>query len=157
MTMIARLMVVVALLALFLPTRSGAVVQQPAPELEQVLRRAGRYFIDCRKQLSGAALALSRGRVWMASLAAPPHRPSAPTRGSAADEPELLEKRHDLARLLEPGVGVFKEHLDHFLGIRPQLVERLALAVSPREPGHPRHVQARVSVPLDDCREVVSS
>ena len=106
--------------------------------------------------------------------------PKLAVRASLADlcEPELPQKRHDLARLqdrrlghglrhvdglsadelaFESGVAVFKEHFNHFLEIRPQLVERLALAVSPREPGHPRHVQARVSVPLDDCREVVSS
>ena len=107
--------------------------------------------------------------VWMPKLS---------VRTSLADfrEPQLSEKRHDLARLedrrfrhglchfdglsaderaAEPGVAVFKKHLDHFMEIRLQLVERLTLAVRPGKARYPPHVEPRVAVPLNDGREIL--
>ena len=89
-------------------------------------------------------------------------------------EAKPAEKRHHLARLqdgrpghglrhldglnanevaFEPWIAVFQKHLDHFLDIRPQFVERLALAMRPREARDPAHVQSGIGVPLDDRRE----
>lgn len=86
--------------------------------------------------------------------------PKLAVRASLPDlrEPQLPEKRHDLARLedrrlrhglrhfdglsadelaFKSGVALFKKHFDHFLEIRPQLVERRALAVRSRKARHP--------------------
>jgi hypothetical protein len=91
-------------------------------------------------------------------------------------ESQLREKRHDLARFedrrfphglrhfdglrpdehtLESGVAFFKKHFDHFLEIRPQLIQRLALTMRPWEARHPSNVETCVGIPLDDGREVL--
>ena len=91
-------------------------------------------------------------------------------------EPQLREKRHDLARLenrplrhalrhfdglspdefaFESGVAFLKEHFDYFLEVRPQLVECLALAMRARKARHPPDIQACLGVPLDDRRKVL--
>jgi len=58
---------------------------------------------------------------------------------------------------LESGVAVLKEHLDHLLEVRPEFIERVALAVGTRKTWNPPHVHARVGVPLDDRSEVLHS
>ena len=91
---------------------------------------------------------------------------------------QLPKKRHDFARLengrlrhglryfdglspdelaLESGVAVLKEHLDDLLKVRPEFIERVALAVRTRKTWNPPHVHARVGVPLDDRSEVLHS
>jgi len=88
----------------------------------------------------------------------------------------LLEERHDLTRFedgrlghaladlkslradelaLQVGIAILEKHLDHFLEIRPQFVERRPLAVRAGKPTHPANVQARISVALDDRCEVL--
>jgi hypothetical protein len=104
--------------------------------------------------------------------------PELAVRAALADfrEAQLPKKRHDLARLedrrlrhelrhldglgaderaTESRVAVFKKHFDHFMKIRLQLVERLALAVRPGKARYPTHIEARIAVPLNDCREVL--
>ena len=91
-------------------------------------------------------------------------------------EPALLEERHDLTRFedgrlgqalahvkclsadelaLQLGLAALEKHLDHFLEIRPKLVERRSLAVSTGKPRHPPDVKARINVSLDDRREIL--
>lgn len=91
------------------------------------------------------------------------------------DKPELPEKRDDFARFqnwrlahglrhfdrlcadehaVESRIAFLEEHLDHFLEIGTQFVERLALAVRAGKTWHPPHVQTGVRVSFDDGSEV---